>query len=107
MYDVMRNVGFFVQFGETIGFMRWFRIDLDVGLAPKSAFRSSLGGGDRARAALAVQLDRDEENGNRDQHQICRIRERLAHLMHLIDVSPKNHARYTRLGTESKAASAS
>jgi hypothetical protein len=32
MYDPIRNVGFYVQFGETIGLARWFRIDLDVGL---------------------------------------------------------------------------
>ena len=32
MYDPIRNVGFFVQFGESIGLMRWFRIDLDIGL---------------------------------------------------------------------------
>lgn len=38
MYDPIRNVGFFVQFGETIGFMRWFRIDLDVGLGVQIRF---------------------------------------------------------------------
>lgn len=38
MYDPIRNVGFFVQFGETIGFMRWFRIDLDVGLGAQIRF---------------------------------------------------------------------
>ena len=38
MYDPIRNVGFFVQFGETIGFMRWFRIDLDVGLGAQLRF---------------------------------------------------------------------
>lgn len=32
MYDVIRNVGFFVQFGESIGLRRWFRIEIDVGL---------------------------------------------------------------------------
>lgn len=31
MYDPIRNVGFYVQFGETIGFRRWFRIELDMG----------------------------------------------------------------------------
>lgn len=38
MYDPMRNVGFFVQFGETIGMMRWFRIDLDFGLGVQLRF---------------------------------------------------------------------
>jgi hypothetical protein len=38
MYDPIRNVGFFVQFGETIGFMRWFRIDLDVGVGAQLRF---------------------------------------------------------------------
>jgi hypothetical protein len=38
MYDPIRNVGFFVQFGETIGVMRWFRIDLDIGLGAQIRF---------------------------------------------------------------------
>lgn len=38
MYDPIRNVGFFVQFGETLGFRRWFRIDLDVGLGAQIRF---------------------------------------------------------------------
>jgi hypothetical protein len=38
MYDPIRNVGFYVQFGETIGFARWFRIDLDVGLGAQIRF---------------------------------------------------------------------
>jgi hypothetical protein len=38
MYDPIRNVGFYVQFGETIGFMRWFRIDLDVGIGAQLRF---------------------------------------------------------------------
>jgi hypothetical protein len=32
MYDVMRNVGFYVQFGETIGFVRWLRFEIDGGV---------------------------------------------------------------------------
>jgi hypothetical protein len=38
MYDPIRNVGFFLQFGETLGFRRWFRIDLDVGLGVQLRF---------------------------------------------------------------------
>lgn len=38
MYDPIRNVGFFVQFAETIGMMRWFRIDLDIGLGVQLRF---------------------------------------------------------------------
>jgi hypothetical protein len=38
MYDPIRNVGFFVQFGESIGFRRWFRIDIDVGLGAQIRF---------------------------------------------------------------------
>jgi hypothetical protein len=38
MYDAIRNVGFYFQFGETIGFRRWFRIELDVGLGVQVRF---------------------------------------------------------------------
>jgi hypothetical protein len=38
MYDPIRNVGFYIQFGETIGLARWFRIDLDVGLGVQVRF---------------------------------------------------------------------
>jgi hypothetical protein len=38
MYDPIRNAGFYVQFGETIGFARWFRIDLDIGLGAQIRF---------------------------------------------------------------------
>jgi hypothetical protein len=38
MYDPIRNVGFFIQFGETIGFMRWFHVDLDIGLGVQIRF---------------------------------------------------------------------
>ncbi len=31
MYDVIRNVGFYVQFGATMGFRRWFRVEFDIG----------------------------------------------------------------------------
>ncbi len=32
MYEVMRNFGAYVQFGETIGFVRWLRFEIDAGL---------------------------------------------------------------------------
>lgn len=32
MYDVMQNFGIYAQFGETIGFVRWLRFEIDVGL---------------------------------------------------------------------------
>jgi hypothetical protein len=32
MYDAVRNAGVYVQFGESIGFVRWFRIELDIGV---------------------------------------------------------------------------
>jgi hypothetical protein len=32
MYEVMRNFGVYVQFGETIGFLRWLRFEVDAGL---------------------------------------------------------------------------
>jgi hypothetical protein len=38
MYDVIRNVGFFFQFGESFGFRRWFRIELDVGAGVQVRF---------------------------------------------------------------------
>jgi hypothetical protein len=38
MFDPIRNVGFFIQFGESIGFARWFSIDLDVGLGAQIRF---------------------------------------------------------------------
>ena len=38
MYDPIRNVGFFIQVGETIGFARWFRIDIDLGLGVQVRF---------------------------------------------------------------------
>ena len=38
MYDPIRNVGFYVQFGETFGFVRWFRIDLDIGIGAQIRF---------------------------------------------------------------------
>ena len=38
MYDPMRNVGFYIQVGETFGFKRWFRIEIDVGLGVQVRF---------------------------------------------------------------------
>jgi len=31
MFEVMSNFGFFVQFGETVGFVRWLRFEIDGG----------------------------------------------------------------------------
>jgi hypothetical protein len=38
MYDAIRNVGFYVQFGESFGFRRWFRIELDAGVGVQVRF---------------------------------------------------------------------
>jgi hypothetical protein len=38
MFEVMRNLGFYVQFGETIGFVRWLRFEIDVGLGVQARF---------------------------------------------------------------------
>jgi hypothetical protein len=32
MYEIMRNFGVYLQFGETIGFVRWLRFEIDGGL---------------------------------------------------------------------------
>jgi hypothetical protein len=32
MFEVMRNFGVYVQFGETIGFLRWLRFEVDGGV---------------------------------------------------------------------------
>jgi len=32
MFEVMRNLGFYVQFGETLGFRRWLRFEIDGGV---------------------------------------------------------------------------
>jgi hypothetical protein len=32
MFEVMRNFGAYVQFGETIGFRRWLRFEIDAGV---------------------------------------------------------------------------
>jgi hypothetical protein len=38
MYDAIRNLGFFIQVGETMGFVRWFRIEVDAGLGVQVRF---------------------------------------------------------------------
>lgn len=38
MYDAIRNLGFFVQVGETIGVVRWFRIEVDAGVGVQVRF---------------------------------------------------------------------
>jgi hypothetical protein len=32
MFEVMRNLGFYLQFGETLGFVRWLRFEIDGGV---------------------------------------------------------------------------
>jgi hypothetical protein len=32
MFEVMRNFGVYLQFGETIGFVRWLRFEIDAGI---------------------------------------------------------------------------
>ncbi len=32
MFDVMRNLGVYLQFGETIAFVRWLRFEIDAGI---------------------------------------------------------------------------
>lgn len=38
MFEVMRNLGFYAQFGETIGFVRWLRFEIDLGLGVQARF---------------------------------------------------------------------
>ncbi len=38
MYDVVKNLGFFFQVGWTMGFARWFRMELDTGLGVQVRF---------------------------------------------------------------------
>jgi hypothetical protein len=38
MYDATRHVGVFVQLGETVGFVRWFHMDVDLGLGVQIRF---------------------------------------------------------------------
>ena len=38
MYDVMRNFGFYFQLGETIGFVRWLRFEIDGGVGVQARF---------------------------------------------------------------------
>jgi hypothetical protein len=38
MIEVMRNLGFYAQFGETIGFVRWLRFEIDFGLGVQARF---------------------------------------------------------------------
>ena len=32
MFEVMRNLGFYIQLGETVGFVRWLRFEIDGGV---------------------------------------------------------------------------
>jgi hypothetical protein len=39
LYDLVRNVGVYFQFGETVGDRRWFRFELDVGLGVQARWQ--------------------------------------------------------------------
>ena len=38
MFEVMRNLGFYLQFGETLGFVRWLRFEVDGGIGVQARF---------------------------------------------------------------------
>jgi hypothetical protein len=38
MFEVMRNLGFYLQFGETLGFVRWLRFEVDGGIGIQARF---------------------------------------------------------------------
>jgi hypothetical protein len=38
MLEVMRNLGFYVQFGETLGLVRWLRFEVDGGVGVQARF---------------------------------------------------------------------
>jgi hypothetical protein len=38
MVDIMPNLGFYAQFGDTIGFIRWLRFEIDLGLGVQARF---------------------------------------------------------------------
>jgi hypothetical protein len=38
MFEVMRNLGFYLQFGETVGLVRWLRFEIDGGIGVQARF---------------------------------------------------------------------
>jgi hypothetical protein len=38
MFEVMRDLGFYVQLGDTIGFVRWLRFEIDLGVGVQARF---------------------------------------------------------------------
>jgi hypothetical protein len=38
MFEVMRNLGFYLQFGETLAFVRWLRFEVDGGIGIQARF---------------------------------------------------------------------
>ena len=38
MFEVMRNLGFYLQFGETLGLVRWLRFEVDGGVGVQARF---------------------------------------------------------------------
>ena len=38
MVEIMRDLGFYAQFGDTIGFVRWLRFEIDLGVGVQARF---------------------------------------------------------------------
>ena len=38
MFEVMPNLGFYVQLGDTVGFVRWLRFEIDLGVGVQARF---------------------------------------------------------------------
>jgi len=38
MFEVMPDLGFYAQFGDTVGFVRWLRFEIDLGLGVQARF---------------------------------------------------------------------
>jgi hypothetical protein len=38
MFEVMRDLGVYAQFSDTVGFVRWLRFEIDVGAGLQARF---------------------------------------------------------------------
>ena len=38
MFEVMPDLGFYVQLGDTMGFVRWLRFEVDLGAGVQARF---------------------------------------------------------------------